>query len=65
VQEAAGSGAAVRTYQYLLKTPYDEKLFTYLGSYQLFVVDMGVTDRARESVFHTLCEMDNWLEKYV
>jgi dipeptidyl aminopeptidase/acylaminoacyl peptidase len=41
VQETAGSQAAIRTYQDLLKTPYDEKLFTYLGSSQLFVVDLN------------------------
>ncbi len=41
VQETKGSLAAVRTYQDLLNTPYDEKLFTYLSSSQLFLVDLN------------------------
>ena len=40
VQETSGSKAAVRTYQDLLKTPYDEKLFEYLGTSQLIHMDI-------------------------
>jgi len=40
VQETSGSKAAIRTYQDLLKTPYDEKLFEYLGASQLIHMDI-------------------------
>ncbi|MCD6597609.1 MAG: prolyl oligopeptidase family serine peptidase [Bacteroidales bacterium] len=40
VQETSGSKAAIRTYQDLLKTPYDEKLFEYLGTSQLIYMDI-------------------------
>jgi dipeptidyl aminopeptidase/acylaminoacyl peptidase len=38
-QESSGKPGPVRTYQDLLKTPYDEDLFEYYASSQLAVVD--------------------------
>jgi dipeptidyl aminopeptidase/acylaminoacyl peptidase len=38
-QESAGRPGPVRTYQDLLKTPYDEQLFDYYGASQLVAVD--------------------------
>lgn len=39
VQESAGRAGPVRTYQDLLKTPYDEELFDYYATAQLALVD--------------------------
>ncbi len=41
VQENTGKKAAVRTYQDLLKNPYDEELFTYYGSSQLMSLNLN------------------------
>ncbi|MGI9107980.1 MAG: prolyl oligopeptidase family serine peptidase [Pyrinomonadaceae bacterium] len=39
IQESSGKTAPVRTYQDLLKTPYDEELFDYYATAQLALVD--------------------------
>lgn len=39
VQESSGRAGPVRTYQDLLKTPYDEELFDYYATAQLALVD--------------------------
>ena len=39
VQESVGRAGPVRTYQDLLKTPYDEELFDYYATAQLALVD--------------------------
>jgi dipeptidyl aminopeptidase/acylaminoacyl peptidase len=41
VQANEGKKSAVRTYQDLLKSKYDEKLFTYYATSQLMVIDLG------------------------
>lgn len=41
VQESSGRAGPVRTYQDLLKTPYDEELFDYYATAQLALVDAG------------------------
>lgn len=41
VQESLGKAAASRTYQDLLKTPYDEALFSYYATGQLIRVQIG------------------------
>lgn len=41
VQETMGSTSAIRTYQDLLKTPYDEQLFSYFGNTQLYKYEIG------------------------
>ncbi len=41
VQETMGSASAIRTYQDLLKTPYDEELFAYFGNTQLYKYEIG------------------------
>lgn len=41
VQENLGKAAASRTYQDLIKTPYDEDLFEYMATSQLVVNDMN------------------------
>jgi dipeptidyl aminopeptidase/acylaminoacyl peptidase len=45
-QESAGRPGPVRTYQDLLKTPYDEQLFDYYGASQLVAVDNKQNRRA-------------------
>ncbi len=40
IQENNGVTAAVRTYQDLLKSPYDQKLFDYYTKAQLFIFDI-------------------------
>jgi dipeptidyl aminopeptidase/acylaminoacyl peptidase len=39
IQESSGRAGPVRTYQDLLKTPYDEELFDYYATAQLALVD--------------------------
>jgi dipeptidyl aminopeptidase/acylaminoacyl peptidase len=39
IQESSGKAAPVRTYQDLLKTPYDEELFDYYATAQLALID--------------------------
>ncbi len=41
IQETSGRAAAIRTYQDLLKSPNDEKLFDYYATSQLAFVDFG------------------------
>ncbi|HEX9919212.1 MAG TPA: prolyl oligopeptidase family serine peptidase [Pyrinomonadaceae bacterium] len=41
IQESSGRAGPVRTYQDLLKTPYDEELFDYYATAQLALVDTG------------------------
>jgi len=41
IQESVGRAGPVRTYQDLLKTPYDEELFDYYATAQLALVDAG------------------------
>ncbi|QEG23133.1 S9 family peptidase [Mariniblastus fucicola] len=43
IQESAGNTSPTRTYQDLLKTPYDERLFEYYASNELIVVDLDGT----------------------
>lgn len=43
VQENLGKAAPARTYQNLLKTPYDEQLFDYFVMSQLGVIDLNGT----------------------
>jgi dipeptidyl aminopeptidase/acylaminoacyl peptidase len=40
IQESSGRAGPVRTYQDLLKTPYDEELFDYYATAQLALVDV-------------------------
>lgn len=40
IQETAGKSGAVQTFQDLLKSPNDEKLFDYYGTSQLAIVDL-------------------------
>jgi dipeptidyl aminopeptidase/acylaminoacyl peptidase len=46
VQESAGRSGPVRTYQDMLKSPYDEKLFEYYCTSQLTVVDAATLKAA-------------------
>jgi dipeptidyl aminopeptidase/acylaminoacyl peptidase len=41
IEETEGSTSPVRTYQDLLKTPYDEELFDYFATVQLAAFDSG------------------------
>jgi len=41
IQESVGRAGPVRTYQDLLKSPYDEELFDYYATAQLALVDAG------------------------
>ena len=41
VQEGSGQSGPVRTYQDMLKTPYDEKLFDYYATAQMASVDVA------------------------
>lgn len=41
IQETSGKFAAVPTFQDLLKTPYDEKLFEYYATTQLYRLDLA------------------------
>jgi len=41
IQESSGRAGPVRTYQDLLKTPYDEELFDYYATAQLALVDIA------------------------
>lgn len=47
VQESFGKGAAVRTYQDMLKDPHDEDLFDYYATSQLVLVDSASGKAAR------------------
>ncbi|MEJ7847940.1 MAG: prolyl oligopeptidase family serine peptidase [Pyrinomonadaceae bacterium] len=41
IQETSGKGGAVQTFQDLLKSPNDEKLFEYYATAQLALIDIG------------------------
>ncbi|MBC7901000.1 MAG: PD40 domain-containing protein, partial [Saprospiraceae bacterium] len=41
IQETSGRGGAVQTFQDLLKSPNDEKLFEYYATSQLALIDVG------------------------
>jgi dipeptidyl aminopeptidase/acylaminoacyl peptidase len=41
IQESSGRAGPVRTYQDLLRTPYDEEMFDYYATAQLALVDTG------------------------
>jgi dipeptidyl aminopeptidase/acylaminoacyl peptidase len=56
VQESAGRAGPVRTYQDLLKSPYDEELFDYYATAQLALVDVGsgrVTNINQPAIYDT------------
>jgi dipeptidyl aminopeptidase/acylaminoacyl peptidase len=54
VQESLGRSGPVRTYQDMLKSPYDEKLFDYYATAQLAAVDVAtlrVTPVGKPAIF--------------
>jgi len=54
IQESSGRAGPVRTYQDLLKTPYDEELFDYYATAQLALVDAqsgGVTNVGQPAIY--------------
>jgi dipeptidyl aminopeptidase/acylaminoacyl peptidase len=56
-QESAGRAGPVRTYEDLLKTPYDEKLFEYYATSQLALVDSAsskITTIGQSSLFQAI-----------
>jgi dipeptidyl aminopeptidase/acylaminoacyl peptidase len=56
IQESAGRTGPVRTYQDLLRTPYDEELFDYYATAQLALVDAQggrVTNIGQPAIFDT------------
>lgn len=56
-QENSGRPGPVRTYQDLLKTPYDEKLFEYYATSHLVRVDLStgqITPVGRPGIFQTV-----------
>ena len=56
VQESSGKAGPVRTYQDLLRNPYDEQLFDYLATSQLALVDATsgkVTAIGQPAIFQT------------
>jgi dipeptidyl aminopeptidase/acylaminoacyl peptidase len=44
LQESTGKKAPVRTYQDLLENPYDEELFDYYATAQLYLIDLNTGD---------------------
>ena len=50
VQESLGKAAASRTYQDLLKNPYDEALFEYYASSQLVELDLSAATPAEKRI---------------
>ena len=57
VQESSGKAAPVRTYEDLLKNPYDEELFDYYVSSQLAMVDAAsgkITSVGAPAIFRTI-----------
>jgi dipeptidyl aminopeptidase/acylaminoacyl peptidase/heat shock protein HslJ len=57
VQESAGQSGPVRTYQDMLKTPYDEKLFDYYSTAQMASVNVAsgkVTPIGKPSVISSM-----------
>jgi dipeptidyl aminopeptidase/acylaminoacyl peptidase len=56
VQESVGRAGPVRTYQDLLKTPYDEELFDYYATAQLALVEVQsgrVTNIGQPAIYDT------------
>ena len=56
-QESAGKTGPVRTYQDMLKTPYDEALFEHYAMSQLAIVDIGsgkITEVGQPAMFQTI-----------
>jgi dipeptidyl aminopeptidase/acylaminoacyl peptidase len=56
VQESSGRAGPVRTYQDLLRTPYDEELFDYYATAQLALVDVQsgrVTNINQPAIYDT------------
>jgi dipeptidyl aminopeptidase/acylaminoacyl peptidase len=56
VQESSGRAGPVRTYQDLLRTPYDEELFDYYATAQLALVDVAsgrVTNINQPAIYDT------------
>jgi len=56
IQESSGRAGPVRTYQDLLKTPYDEELFDYYATAQLALVDAAsgrVTNIGQPAIYDT------------
>lgn len=57
IQESSGKPAPVRTYEDLLKTPYDEVLFDYYATAQLAFVDTSnnrITNIGQPAIFATV-----------
>jgi dipeptidyl aminopeptidase/acylaminoacyl peptidase len=57
IQESAGRAGPVRTYQDLLRSPYDEEQFEYYATAQLAAVDAAsskVTNVGRAAIFETV-----------
>jgi dipeptidyl aminopeptidase/acylaminoacyl peptidase len=57
IQESAGRAGPVRTYQDLLRSPYDEEQFEYYATAQLATVDAAssrVTNVGRPAIFETV-----------
>ncbi|MEP6921767.1 MAG: prolyl oligopeptidase family serine peptidase [bacterium] len=54
-QESSGKPGPLRTYQDLLKTPYDEDLFEYYASSQLALVDTNgkITEVGKPAIFQS------------
>jgi dipeptidyl aminopeptidase/acylaminoacyl peptidase len=55
-QESFGRVGPVRTYEDLLKTPFDEELFEYYATSQLALIDIGngkVTDVGQPAIFQS------------
>ncbi|MBA3633365.1 MAG: S9 family peptidase [Acidobacteria bacterium] len=55
IQETSGKGGAVQTFQDLLKSPTDEKLFEYYATSQLAIVDLNGKTReiGQPAIFDT------------
>ncbi|HEX8635347.1 MAG TPA: prolyl oligopeptidase family serine peptidase [Pyrinomonadaceae bacterium] len=57
IQESSGRAGPVRTYQDLLRTPYDEELFDYYATAQLALVDTQgggrVTNLGQPGIYNT------------
>ncbi|MGH9899283.1 MAG: alpha/beta hydrolase family protein, partial [Pyrinomonadaceae bacterium] len=50
IQESSGKISPIRTYQDMLKTPYDEDLFDYYATTQLARVDTAASPQARAAI---------------
>lgn len=55
IQENYGKAAPIRTYQDLMKTPYDEQLFSFMASTQLVINKNGVeTNIGKPAIYTTI-----------